>query len=423
MATTKLTELFVASLPLPAPGKNRIYYDSDVRGFAVRITPTGYRGYLFCYVIDRRERRMPIGAWLKGAGTITAARERAAGLRLEVQSGKDPAREKELASEARQKERHASAKEITFERMATRYIAEHAVRKRTGSCDVRRIKKYLLPAWANRKVKDITRADVYEMVAPVAAAGFRGEANQRLALIRKMFSFSVDVGILDVHPCLRMKAPGGPVVPRERALVSERELRIFWRITNGGIWRRFLTDSESGALRLMLLTGCRPGEATGLARREIDLHHGLWHLPAERSKNQRAHVIPLLPDVVRMLREYCAGPANDYVFVGRRSAHTTQNQLGRSIREVSRRLKRLGIAPFTPHDLRRTVETGMAIAKVPKEHRDRVLNHVDSSVGGRHYNKHDYLDEKRQALAEWHRRLETLLNEQRPVVVPLKKTA
>jgi hypothetical protein len=65
----------------------------------------------------------------------------------------------------------------------------------------------------------------------------------------------------------------------------------------------------------------------------------------------------------------------------------------------------------------------MAIAKVPKEHRDRVLNHVDSSVGGRHYNKHDYLDEKRQALAEWHRRLETLLNEQRPVVVPLKKTA
>jgi integrase len=55
----------------------------------------------------------------------------------------------------------------------------------------------------------------------------------------------------------------------------------------------------------------------------------------------------------------------------------------------------------TPHDLRRTVETRLAALRVPKEIRDRVLNHITPGVGSKHYNLHDYADEKRDALNRW----------------------
>lgn len=91
-------------------------------------------------------------------------------------------------------------------------------------------------------------------------------------------------------------------------------------------------------------------------------------------------------------------------------------------------LPRIGIDKFTPHDLRRTVETGMAAARVPKEYRDRVLNHVDSSEGGTAYNKWDYIDEKREALQKWWARFEALrdapLAPTQPTnVVPMKRRA
>ena len=115
----------------------------------------------------------------------------------------------------------------------------------------------------------------------------------------------------------------------------------------------------------------------------------------------------------------------DFVFPGVRCAHITDGHLSRPLKAVCARMAAWGapIAAFTTHDLRRTVETGMAAAKVPKEYRDRVLNHVDGSVGGMHYNMHDYEDEKRGALAAWARRLETMLTAEASNVVPLRRSA
>jgi integrase len=66
-------------------------------------------------------------------------------------------------------------------------------------------------------------------------------------------------------------------------------------------------------------------------------------------------------------------------------------------------------APPTPHDLRRTVGTRLAELRVPKEIRDRVLNHAVGDVGTKHYNVHDYADEKRDALTRWARELRAII--------------
>src|SRR5690606_37723816 len=79
------------------------------------------------------------------------------------------------------------------------------------------------------------------------------------------------------------------------------------------------------------------------------------------------------------------------------------------------------LARFTPHDLRRTAETLMASAGVAKEHRDRVLNHVDNSVGGKHYNKHDYKPEKLAAMDVLERTIEARRQPRTDNVTPIRR--
>src|SRR5690606_34040074 len=116
---------------------------------------------------------------------------------------------------------------------------------------------------------------------------------------------------------------------------TAKELRLLWRMTDrSGPWTKPKRDGwprdvpwESrgrmnpiiaDALRLVLATGCRANEAAGLTWAELDLDAGEWVLPASRSKNKRAHLVPLLPEVVTMLRERHRQATTDYVFPSQR---------------------------------------------------------------------------------------------------------
>lgn len=436
MARVKLTERYIATMPLPA-GHDRIDRDTDTTGLAVRITESGARSFLFCYHFDGRERRLPLGPWAprvsvrlgedatrKAGGSLEWARQEVARLRLKVRAGTNPAAEKEAARQQRESARQQAAKEISFEGLAGRYLEEYAKpNKRSWKEDERRINAYIIPAWGKRKVKDMTRADVDALISPLVTAGLKAEAVQRLALVRVMFSFAMDKSIIDSHPCLRMKAAKVKPAPRTRALTTAEELKQFWAMTGGEDWAEVIPADEADALRLLLWTGARVSEVAELPWSEVDLAEGTWLLPAARSKNKRANLVPLLPDALAMLKRRRKAVEGDYVFPTKRTPYMKKGSLSRPVKAACDDLPRreLKLAPFTPHDLRRTVETGMAAAKVPKEYRDRVLNHVDASVGGQHYNMHDYYDEKREALEKWDRRLQSMLSGESAKVVPIRR--
>ncbi len=77
----------------------------------------------------------------------------------------------------------------------------------------------------------------------------------------------------------------------------------------------------------------------------------------------------------------------------------------------------------TAHDMRRTVETRLSSLGVPKEDRDAVLNHVQSDVGSRHYDRYDRAAEKRRALSLWAAALNAILTHHTAVVLPLARAA
>lgn len=453
IAPIKLLEEHIHKAEPASPEKGpRIYRFTDTKhgGLALRVMPNGRKHFIYCFTSDdtdaagkRKQARVTTGIeWIKGTGSIEQAKEW-----MQKNAGTKPENRRQRAERLRAEQQQA-AREITVSKLINRYLTEYArPRKRSWKNDESRLNAHVRPAWGERKAKDITRADVDALVAPIAIgdpergiAPRRSEANHRLAIVRKMFSFALDKGIIDHHPCLRMAAPGGKIAPRHRALTTAKELRLLWRITDtSGPWakakpadwprgipwerRGRMSPTVADALRFVLATGCRANEAARLTWAELDLDAGEWVLPASRSKNGRAHLVPLLPETVAMLRARREVVQGAYVFPGQRkgTSHINDKHMSEALGHACARLASLGLESFYTHDLRRTVETGMAAAKVPKEYRDRVLNHVDASVGGVHYNVHDYKDEKREALEKWARRLESMLRPERDNVVPLRR--
>ncbi len=400
----KLTDSTVRALQVP-PSGNRITYEGN--GFGVRITAAGARAFVLNYRVDGRERRITIGSY--PAWSVAAARTQAAKLRQQADLGKDPLLE-------RQRRRGA---DTVFE-LAERYINEHAkAHKRSWKEDQRRLNKHVLPVWSARKVEDVTRRDVDALVSRIAR-DTPIEANRVLALVRKMFSFALDKAIVEAHPCLRMRAPGKETA-RDRALQTPADLQLLWQITGGGEWADTMPAREAAALRLLVLTGARVSEIASMPTLELDLIANEWHLPAARNKGKRDHLVPLVEEAVVIVE---AQPRQGrYLFQGSRGGALNKKAVERALRATLAKAKTQGyeVVEFTPHDLRRTVETGMAAAGVPKEYRDRVLNHKDASVGGINYNKHDYLQQKREALTAWAARLQGLLGNKESNVVALHR--
>ncbi len=149
MAGLRLVDKAVRELA-PPPRGNVIAYDAEIKGFGIRITAAGARAFVLGYTIAGRERRLTIGAY--PAWSVAAAREEAKRLRREIDTGKDP-----LAL------RQAARAAPTVNELCDRYLAEHAIKKRTGEGDRKMIELHVRPRFGARKVAVIEFDDIDRM--------------------------------------------------------------------------------------------------------------------------------------------------------------------------------------------------------------------------------------------------------------------
>jgi integrase len=416
-----LTDAFARSVKPPASGRLEI---SDMRcaGLALRITPNGVKSWAFRFR-DRttgRPGRATIGRYPTVG--LTAARASADAMRRDVAAGINPAARKQLD--------RATAAAKTFGALAERYLAEHARRhKRSYEADERNLRKHVLPRWQNRPYTSIKRGDVIELVESLVTGGTPTLANRLQSLISTVFTFALDAGLVEFNPCHRLRKRGVENVGRR--VLSDDEIRLFWN----GIVEPSPARGVGLGLRLALLTGARIGEVAGLARAELehltDASRSAWVIPGTRTKNGKDHLIPLptlaretILDLLAMLES-----GEQYLFPTRsvrRRGPIRPNSFSHGMASFGARLGGGGDAirtwraePPTAHDLRRTVGTRLAELRIPKEIRDRVLNHIPADVGSRHYNLHDFADEKREALARWEAALAAILHGPSATVVPI----
>ena len=391
-------------------------YDEGITGrpgLVMRVWPSGKKVFVHRFKVRNVPFRLTLGEYPSTSLQTFLTNYEAQ--RAQLARGENPAT---LA----QREGHARAQTPTVRALAERYIAEHAKpSKRSWREDEVILERDVLPRWGKLEARDVTYNDVDALLARIKANKERGITAPRkaLAVVRKMFSWAVKKRLLELNPARGVDI-GKPPAARTRAL-TDSELRTLLQTLPACTLSLAMKD----ALTLQLLTGTRIGEPLGARANEFDIEARTWLIPGSRTKNKLPHIVPLSDGAIRISQRRIDA-TDDFLFPGASKRIRGSIRADSLAHALTRKLQEFkdadgkAIGAFTSHDVRRTVETGLARLGISREIRDRVLNHKDASVGGVHYNQHDYLHEKRAALEAWARKLEQIASGKESSVTPLR---
>ena len=368
--------------------------------------------------------------------TLIAARRLATEVHQQRAKGRDV-----MADRRREAQDSEQRNASTFGAAARLFIEQHARAKtRTWVLtarligirpeDLEPIPKGLADRWRDRPVADITAHDIHSLIDEVRTRGVPGLARRRkgksesvawvtLARVGRLFSWLVERRVIEKNPCIGVSRPDTSTA-RDRVL-SDAELHWFWLACDALGW------PFGPLLKLLLLSGQRRDEVAGMTRTELSADGATWRLPASRTKNKRAHVVPLsraARDLIGSMPTIAGKPG--FIFTTNGETHVsgwskTKRRLDAKMAELAGE----AVPPWTIHDLRRTCAAGLQRLGVPLPVTERVLNHVSGSFGGivGVYQRHEYSDEKREALTRWAERVEAIASGQEPAsdVVALRR--
>ena len=167
---------------------------------------------------------------------------------------------------------------------------------------------------------------------------------------------------------------------------------------------------------MILWTGIRTGEVRGATLDEFDLDAGVWHIPAERMKKRRMHVVPL-PQAVAMLRELTVLNAESrYMFP------SPMHQSMASENIVLQAIKKMGYGgQTTGHGLRAAVSTGLEEMGYPIEIIKTQLSHAKGNLTDAAYLRGVHLERRTEMMQVWADNLDALVFGAN--VLPLKRKA
>jgi integrase len=354
----KLSDAFVRTVQ-PDPDRTVMYWDTLQRGLALKVEPSGHRAWKCVYTIHGRGPR-----WyhLSDARAISLAdaRKLACKIMYQVAEGGDPHADR-LALRGRG----------SFEQVARRYFEEHAKKKNKSwrQADAL-VTKYLLPRWAKLDIGSIRRADVKAAVAAIAAPVL---ANHVLAAASAVFGWAVRHEIIAANPCSGVER--NDTTSRERVL-SDSEIAVFWPYLDV-------------PLKLVLLTGQRPGEVAHLHREHV-VDERWWEMPGAPdpktswpgTKNAQSHRVWLSEPVRELLPDLLAAPA-------------PTRRMQKTMRDLC---ARLGVGEkVTPHDLRRTFCSKVTALGFGRDAMNRVSNHKEGGITDV-YDRHKYAEENKKIM-------------------------
>ena len=428
----------------PGPKRRRIR-DAGARSLFLIVEPSGRKSWQMRFRRpDGRPGKITLGPFdqsgreLRGDPQIgqplslQAARQLAATVHRERALGHDVVADHHARRHRRRvevEERAAS----TFGTAVRDYIDEHAkpetrnwqstalllgLRYVDGD-DFEETRDGLAQRWRDRPVREIDAHSIWAVVDEAKRVGVPGvkarnrkksDARARMLFVAlsSFFGWLKRERRVDGNPCRDLSRPAA-AVSRDRLLSSD-EIRWFWAACESvdaprvpGAVRPF-----APLLRLLLLTGARLNEVAGMTRDELSDDASLWSLPGSRTKNGRAHVVPLPP----LARELIASVGGDSGLIFTTTGTTpvsgwsrTKARLDAAMLDIAKRERGAGttIPPWRLHDLRRTAVTGMVELKVPTNVVELVVNHVSGTRAGVAgvYNRSEMLDERRAALERW----------------------
>lgn len=401
----RFTEQMLERMRPPSAGRLELG-DEIVPGLVVRVTPLGAKSFSVIYKVPGEGGVGPTGRLLVGRQhrvtlglhpivSLTQARAKARELLEVVSQGRDPRPERA--------EQNLLRVTNTVEAVKRRFIEQDAKRTVASWRNMQRVLDlHVVPVLGDRPILDVRRSDVHELLDDIVASGRVGTAREVRKHLARLFNWAVDREIMPSNPMHGMERRD--LAPNDDAgrSLADDELRAVWAASGEmgypfGPW-----------YRLLMLTGQRRGEWAKARRSEIDTARRVLEIPAARYKSRRDHVVPLADPAWEIVEQLPAFSGNDYHLFSTRAGRVPVSGFSKA----KRRLDKLALAVmreaepqavlahYRTHDLRATCQTRLADLGINREARDAVMGHAKRGLQ-KTYNKHDYADEKREALATY----------------------
>lgn len=305
----------------------------------------------------------------------------------EVSSGADPAATIRLQREA-----------ATFAEMANNWLEQYAKQRRKSWRESERMLKHdILARLGALKVDAITKRDVSAAVGVIVARGAGTQANRCLSLTRTIYAWGERNGYTNSNPALIDK----PVKEEEgERILSSGEIKTLWASLDAFEENRELDPIFTNILRLCLLLGQRVNEIARAPKAEFDLDAATWNLHPNRTKNGRAHRLPL-PDLALTLFQKAFARTEQSAFVFKSPARLADHTLtDKAVSHAWRRVRAsIGLGDVTVHDFRRTFGSLAGDAGFDDFQVGLVLNHRSGrSKVTSIYNRSTYDEPKRNVL-------------------------
>jgi len=438
------TDAYIRGLKLPGkepgttaekPYKRAEWAPKGEGRLTVRVLPTGAKEFFYRYQINGGDTTLSLGRFDpdgKAGKTLKQIRE-ALRERREIQRETGDVKA-HLQAEARKQD--AERRKGSFAQLLEAYAdwlrseGRPSAEQVAGIFRVHVIEPF--PRLAVAKANTITAADISDILAKMVKAGLTRQVNKTRSYLRAAFSFGIDAdhnperkakaGVLfslTLNPVVGIK----PIKRFERTLertLTEAELRLYWQALEE------LPAVQKATLRFNLaLAGQRPTQLLRAGWPDFDLSEKTLLLRDSKGRGgSRDHLLPLPAfalEQLEVLRQLNTDAPTPFTTDGKTTM--VVETLSAAVSDVSRRLKRKEkLERFDQRAIRRTVETMLQKLGIDKEVRAHLLSHGrQQGVQGRHYERYDFLDEKRQALERWNAQLQRILDPQHTAkVVPLR---
>ncbi len=370
-----LTDLQIKKLSLPKGAtKQKTFFDGTLKGFGLRVSMGGAKSFIVMY--GKRRKLKTIGRYPET--TLAEARVLARQVLGEIAGGKDS--------------EQGRSSSLSFSRARDMFIED--TRHHTKASTLNEYRRLLTKHFAfTKSLGNISRGDIMEIISDLKARP--SAAHHAFIAIRTIMNWAVRRGLIEMSPVppLRFKTNS-----RARIL-SDNELKAVWN-------RAVKIGHPYGTMvQLLILTGQRRGEIAGL--RKSWIKDGWVTFPTGFTKNKREHRVPCGERTKGIIEAIAS--QTDLLFPARGRTDVPFSGWSKAKREFD---EVLGFADYTLHDLRRTFSSNLAKLAVPIHVTEKLLNHVSGTVSGvaAVYNRHNYVDEMREAVATYEKYLERFIS-------------
>ena len=298
------------------PGVKDIFlWDTNLKGFGIKTTPSGKKVYFAQYRIGQQKTRYTIGQ--HGHITPEQARKEAAQVLGKVAAGKDPNMDKKKSKQA-----------LTIADLCDLYMQEGTSHKKetTRYVDKGRIERHIKPLLGKKSIHCLSRSDVEQFMLAVAVGktatdvktGFRGRAmvsggkgtaNRAIGLLGAILSFAVARNLRQDNPAHGVKK--FKEGRRDRFLSQSEIAQMGTALSEAE--RNGVNPVAIAVIRMLIFTGCRKSEMLTLEWKHVDFEHCCFRLPDSKTGFK---VVPLGAPSLDLLASLPRVEGNPYVFPG-----------------------------------------------------------------------------------------------------------